>query len=607
MSPEEFSIIASTIPKEPGIYKYFSASNELLYVGKAKHLAKRVSSYFQKTNHSYKTIELVKRIKRIEFAITNNEHEALLLENSLIKEFQPKYNISLKDDKTYPYIVIKNEPFPRVFFTRRKFNDSSTYYGPYTSVQETKELIYFIKQNIALRTCKLNLSAKNIKAKKYKVCLEYHLGNCKGPCENLQTEQDYADDLFQLANLLKGNYSSVSQHFKQEMQTHAANMEFEKAQMYKRKLELLQSYKVKNTVVNIKTNIVDVFSIVEEGDATYVNYLAVNEGAIINTKTIWIEKKLEETTEEVLQFAITELRNEYKSEAKEIILPFDVNFALPDIIITVPKAGEKKKLLELSQKNADYFKYDIAKRKLLKLEEKSSAQKIEVLHQIKELLHLREVPLHIECFDNSNFQGTNPVSAIVVFKNGQPSRADYRRFKVKTVEGINDFATMSEAVLRRYKRLLMEQQPLPQLVIIDGGKGQLSAAMQSVKALNLPSSVTFVGLAKNEEEIFFPGDSESFKLPWDSDALKLIRRIRDEVHEHGITFHRDLRSKNAFNNELEQVPGIGPNTVKELLTQYKSLANIANRSAEDLAMVVGKRRANIIINYFTQKKNSNLD
>ncbi|GAB2836028.1 excinuclease ABC subunit UvrC [Ferruginibacter profundus] len=600
MTQQEFAEIASTIPTQPGIYKYYDAANELLYVGKAKHLRKRVSSYFSKTFTSYKTHELVQRIHHIEFTIVNSEQDAFLLENTLIKEFQPKFNINLKDDKSYPFIVIKKEPFPRVFFTRRRINDGSKYFGPYTSVVKVKELLDFIKQNILLRTCKLNLTDNNIKKGKFKVCLEYHLGNCKGPCEGLQTEEDYNEELNQLANLLKGNLSSVVQHFKKEMKDHAEKMEFEKAQIYQKKIEHLLSYQSKSTVVNTSIGKVDAFSILEDGNIAYINYLAVSNGAIVQTKTIILEKKLEETAAEVLAFGIAQLRSTFGSDATELIVPFEIDYPETDIIITVPKAGDKKKLLELSEKNVNYFKEDLRKKKMLNLEEKTADEKLEVLHQLQKDLQLKNIPIHIECFDNSNFQGSYPVSAMVCFLNGQPAKAEYRRYKVKTVTGINDFASMKEVVYRRYKRLLDEGRSLPQLVIIDGGKGQLSAAMQSVQELGLPASTTVVGLAKNEEEIFFPGDTQSIKLPWDSESLKLIRRIRDEVHNHGITFHRNLRSKGTFKNELEQVKGIGDATVDLLLKEFRSVKNIKLATVDELEKIIGKAKTKILTDYFKQ-------
>lgn len=601
MTQEAFSAIAHTIPTQPGIYKYYDSSNELLYVGKAKHLRKRVSSYFSKTFTSYKTHELVQRIHHIEFTIVNSEQDAFLLENTLIKEFQPKFNINLKDDKTYPYIVIKKEPFPRVFFTRRKLNDGSTYFGPYTSVVKVKELLDFIKENILLRTCKLNLTDNNIKKGKFKVCLEYHLGNCKGPCEGLQTAAAYEEELGQLANLLKGNLSPVIQHFKKEMKAYAEQLQFEKAAIYQKKIEHLLSYQSKSTVVNTNIGTVDVFSILEDGNIAYVNYLAVNNGAIVQTKTIELEKKLEEHAAEVLAFAIARLRSTFASIATEIIVPFEIDYPEGEITITIPKGGDRKKLLELSEKNVNYFREDLKKKKMLNLENKTPDEKLKVLLQVQKDLQLPNIPLHIECFDNSNFQGSYPVSAMVCFKNGEPSRAEYRRYKVKTVTGINDFASMKEVVYRRYSRLLNESSPLPQLVIIDGGKGQLSAAMESISQLNVPSTTTVVGLAKNEEEIFFPGDTESIKLPWDSESLKLIRRIRDEVHNHGITFHRNLRSKGTFKNELEQIKGIGENTAQILLKEFRSVKNIKQKTEAELTSVIGKAKTKIVMDYFREK------
>ena len=598
MTQKEFSALATTIPALPGIYKYYDNANELLYVGKAKHLRKRVSSYFSKTFSTYKTHELVQRIHHIEFTIVNSEQDAFLLENTLIKEFQPRFNISLKDDKTYPYIVIKNESFPRVFFTRRKINDGSQYLGPYTSVEKVRELLSFIRQTIRLRTCKLNLTETNIKKGKFKVCLEYHLGNCKGPCEGLQTLENYNEELQQLVNILKGNLSPVIQHFKKEMQHHVEIMEFEKAALYKNKIEHLKNYQVRSTVVNTRMGTVDVFSILEDGNIAYVNYLAVNAGTIVQTKTIMLEKQLEETPAEVLAFAAAQIRDSFGSTTNEIIVPFAIDFPGQDIIITIPKSGDKKKLLELSEKNVNYFREELKKRKMLNLEEKTTDEKLKVLTQLQKDLQLPAIPLHIECFDNSNFQGSYPVSAMVCFKNGEPSKGEYRRFKIKTVVGINDFASMTEVVYRRYKRLLNEEQPLPQLIIIDGGKGQLSAAMQSVSELNLPGTTTVVGLAKNEEEIFFPGDTESLKLPWDSQSLKFIRSIRDEVHRFGITFHRNLRSKGTFKNELEEIKGIGKATADILLKEFKSVKNIKTKSTEEIAGHIGKAKAALLNKYF---------
>lgn len=604
MTQEEFSKIAQTIPLQPGIYKYYDTDGGLLYVGKAKSLRKRVSSYFSKTFTSYKTHELVQRIRRIEFTIVNSEQDAFLLENSLIKNFQPIFNINLKDDKTYPYIVVKKEPFPRIFFTRRKINDGSQYLGPYTSVSKVRELLDFIKQNIPLRTCKLNLSPANIEKKKFKVCLEYHLGNCKGPCEGFQSLEDYEEGIDNVKSILKGNLSPVIQQYKTQLQDEVEKLEFEKAGITKKKLEYLQEYKSKSAVVNERIGTVDVFSILEENDTAYVNYLAVSNGSIILTKTIILTKKLDEPAAEVLGFAIAQLRETFNSEAKEIIVPFAIAFPDPAIEVSIPKAGDKKKLLELSEKNVDYFKDELQKKKMLLLEDKSAGEVKDVLVQLQKDLYLTSLPVHIECFDNSNFQGSYPVSAMVCFRNGLPSKNDYRRYNVKTVTGPNDFATMKEVVLRRYKRLTDEAQPLPQLVIIDGGKGQLSAAMESVQELGLAGKLTLVGLAKNEEELFFSGDSQSLKLPWDSESLKLIRRIRDEVHRFGITFHRNQRSKGSFKNELENIEGVGKSTIDTLLKKFKSVKKVKEAGAGALAETVGKSKAAIITAYFNSTKGS---
>lgn len=599
MTPESFQNIIKTLPNQPGIYKYFDEKNEMLYVGKAKHLRKRIASYFTKTFTGYKTHELVRRIKRIEFTIVDSEQDAFLLENALIKQFQPKFNINLKDDKSYPYLVIKNEPYPRVFLTRTKINDGSQYLGPFTSVAKVRELLDFIKQNIQLRTCKLNLTENNIQKKKFKVCLEYHLGNCKGPCEGYQSAEDYTQGLSQLKNLMKGNLYPVIQHFKQEMQLYVEKMEFEKAEFIRKKIDHLQNYQSRSRVVNEHVGNVDVFSILKDGDCAYVNYLMVNNGTIVLTKTITLEQKLDETPDEVLLFSIAQLRSTFNSEAKEIIVPLEISYPEKDIIVTLPRAGYKKKLLDLSEKNVNYFKEELRRKKMLQLEGKSDSEKKKALEQLQKDLHLPAVPLHIECFDNSNFQGSYPVSAMVCFKNGLPDKNNYRRFNVKTVQGINDFATMKEVVLRRYKRLVMENEPLPQLIIIDGGKGQLNAAVESINELGQQGKISLIGLAKNEEEIFFPGDQQSIKLPWNSESLKLIRRIRDEVHRFGINFHRNQRSRGTFVNELEQIKGIGKSTADALLKQFKSVKKIKELPEEELIKAIGTSKANIILNYFS--------
>lgn len=598
MTQQEFQQIAPTIPIQPGIYKYFDAGNNLLYVGKAKSLRKRISSYFTKTFTGYKTHELVNRIHRIEFTIVDSEQDAFLLENSLIKQFQPRFNINLKDDKSYPYIVIKKEPFPRIFLTRNKINDGSEYLGPFTSAGKVRELISFIRQYIPLRTCKLNLTQNNIQKGKFKVCLEYHLGNCKGPCEALQSEEDYAEGLQQVRQMLKGNLSPVIQKFREEMTALAANMQFEKAEMVRRKMEHLENYQSRSVIVSKHLGNLDVFSILKEHNIAYVNYLMVENGTIVQTHTVELETQLEETEEEVLAFAVANLREKLNSTAREIVLPFHIEYPDADVVITLPKGGDKKKLLDLSLKNVNYFKEELRQRKILQLEGRTDTEKKKVLEEIQQALQLPELPRHIECFDNSNFQGSYPVSAMVCFKDGVPSKQDYRHFNVKTVTGINDFATMKEVVYRRYKRLTEEQKPLPQLVIIDGGKGQLGAAMESIRELNLTGKMTVMGLAKNEEELFFPGDTESIKLPWDSEGLKLIRRIRDEVHRFGITFHRQKRSKGTFVNELENINGIGKQTATQLLKEFKSVKNIQSKTLEELATLVGKAKATLVYNHF---------
>lgn len=602
MTATQFQHIATTIPKNPGIYKYFDSNDELLYVGKAKHLRKRVSSYFTKTFTSYKTHELVQRIARIEFTIVNSEQDAFLLENTLIKQFQPRYNINLKDDKTYPFIVIKNEPFPRVFLTRRKINDGSVYLGPYTSVKRVRELMEFIKQTIQLRNCSLNLTDNNIKKGKFKVCLEYHLGNCKGPCEGLQTADDYEEDLSQLKNLLRGNLAPVISHFKAEMKEQVTLMAFEKAMLIKKKIEFLENYQSRSVVANSRTGDMDVFAILKEKELAFVNYLMVRNGAIIQTQTNKVEAQLDESIEEILSFSVAQLRTTFNSDATEIVVPFTIDYPQDEIKITVPKGGDRKKLLDLSEKNARHFIEEIKNKDRLQLNIKSP-DKLKLLQQLQADLQLQDLPVHIECFDNSNLHGSYPVSAMVCFKNGEPSKIDYRHFNVKTVVGINDFASMKEAVGRRYKRLKEEEQPFPQLVIIDGGKGQLSAAIEALVELGIEGHFTLIGLAKNEEEIFFSGDKESLKLPYNSASLKFIRRVRDEVHRFGITFHRLKRSKGTFKNELENIPGIGKATADELLKEFKSVKNIREvisqgKAEIEIGKVIGISKARVVVNYF---------
>ena len=598
MTQEQYQQLAHKLPADPGIYKYYDTSGILIYVGKAKCLKKRIASYFTKSQNSFKTIELVQKIEHIEFTIVDSEQDALLLENSLIKQYKPRYNILLKDDKGYPYLVIKKERFPRVFSTWKKYNDGSIYLGPFTSKGTIREVLSFVKQFIPLRTCKLNLSKENIDKQKFKPCLEYHLGNCLAPCAALQTEDDYLDSLEQLKNMLKGNMSQLMGHLKKQMQAHAEDLDFEKAAYLKNKIELLQTYQEKSVVVGKHFSNLDVFSIIKDGKLAYVNYLMVQNGSIIQTHTVPLEGKLDEPEDELLCFAIERIRADFNSLSTEIIVPYPIEYFDENITITVPKLGDKKKLLDLSIKNVTYFTRELQLKKILRLEGKTDSEKKFVLTELQSYLQLQETPTHIECFDNSNFQGSFPVSAMVCFKDGMPSKKDYRHYNVKTVEGINDFATMKEVVYRRYKRVKESGDPMPQLIVIDGGKGQLSAALESIEALGLTGSTTLIGLAKNEEELFFAGDSQSLKLPWDSDSLKLLRGIRDEVHRFGITFHRNKRSKGTFTTALENIEGIGPATREILLNQFKSVANIKKEPIQNIAALIGAKKAAALQKHF---------
>jgi excinuclease ABC subunit C len=601
MEKEQFKHIQSSIPQEPGIYQYFDDKGKLLYVGKAKHLRNRVSSYFLSNQHNLKTIELVQRIAEIKFTIVNSEHDAFILENELIKNYQPKYNINLKDDKTYPYIVIKNEAFPRVFLTRRKIKDGSTYIGPFTHVFAVRELINHIQETIPLRTCTLPLTPKNIQQGRFKVCLEYHLGNCKGPCQNFQTEADYANSIDQVKHLLKGNVKPLVQNLKETMQAEAAALAYEKANATKKKIDELERYQTKSEILTKQQEAMDVFSIAMEEDQAYVNYLMLQEGRIVQTHMLPLSTPLEESKETVLAFAIHYFRTQLESQAKEIIVPIEPDEKEQGVKYTVPKMGEKLHLLALSQKNVDYALQDWKHRQaLVKVSETAPVN--EVLNELKQLLSLPAVPNHIECFDNSNFQGAYPVSAMVCFKNGIPSKSDYRKFNIKTVVGINDFASMHETVLRRYSSVLQKKQPLPQLIIIDGGKGQLNAALDVLKELGIQDKVTTVGLAKNIEELFFPGDNSSILLNWNSAAHNLVRNIRDEVHRFGITFHRAQRSKGALENSLDHIEGIGPKTKETLLTYFKSVSKIKTANPNTLTELIGAAKTKILIAAFEKEK-----
>lgn len=601
MTKDDFLQQIDSIPSNPGIYKYFDTSDKIIYVGKAKHLRKRVTSYFVKEVDNFKTRRLVSEIVRMEFTIVDSEQDALLLENSLIKQYQPKYNMALKDDKSYPHIVIKNEPFPRIFLTRRnKLRDGSEYLGPFTSVDQVRAILELIKQTLPFRTCSLNLTKENIENKKFKACLEYHIGNCKAPCIGLQSQEDYDWHVNQVREVFKGKLGEITKHYKHEMQEHASQMQFEKAEIIKKRLEFIRNYQSKSIVVSSKNDNLDVCSIVSNEVVAFVNFMVIVQGSIIHTHTQRVEKKLDESDIEILAFALPLLREKFKSASKEVLLPFEIELN-ENLIQVIPKVGDKKKLIELSFQNANYALKEFQRKKALLLEDKTEEQNQQLLQQLQKDLKLNELPSHIECFDNSNFQGSYPVAAMVCFKNALPDKKEYRHFHIKTVEGINDFASMKEIVYRRYKRVLEEQKPLPQLIIIDGGKGQLSSAMESIRALGLQGKTTVVGLAKNIEELFFPGDSESLKLPFQSDTLNLVKRIRDEVHRFGITFHRKTRSKGIVKNELTSIEGIGEKTSEELLKKFRSVTKVKAASQEELELVIGKSKAQVLKNHFNLK------
>jgi excinuclease ABC subunit C len=590
--------IISSLPETPGIYKYFDKEGALIYIGKAKSLKKRVSSYFNKNHYeNRKTAIMVSRICNIEFTLVETEIDALLLENSLIKKFQPKFNINLKDDKTYPFICVKNEPFPRIFPTRNRIKDGSEYFGPYASGTMMHTILDLIKTIYPLRNCSFNLSKKNITELKFKTCLEFDIGNCKAPCVGLMNEEEYNQNIKNIKSILKGNLSEVKIHLKTLMQCASGELKFEEAARYKRKLDVLENYQSKSTIVTGIMNDVDIFSIVSDEKFAFINYLKVSNGIIIQTQTFEVKKKLEETDEELLGFAIAEVREEYHSTSKEIIVPFELDWSDDKIDIIVPKAGDRRKLLDLSLKNTLYYKKD----KLTKYEAVNPELKVDrVLTQMKNDLRLKELPHYIECFDNSNLQGTNPVSACVVFKDAKPSKKDYRIFNVKTVEGPNDFATMEEVIYRRYKRLKEEEQPLPNLIIIDGGKGQLSSAISSLQKLDLYGKIPVIGIAKRLEELFYPDDEFPLYLDKKSETLKIIQQLRDEAHRFGITHHRNRRSKNTFITELENIKGIGPETAKMLLKELKSVKKIQEASLELLINIIGSAKANLVKAYFEQ-------
>lgn len=584
------------IPHKPGIYQYFDSENKLIYVGKAKDLRNRVSSYFVNDRMlNAKTRVLVSKIRDVKFTIVDSEIEALLLENNLIKEHQPRYNVMLKDDKTYPSIVIKNEPFPRIYGTRKIVRDGSKYYGPYASVTMMKTMLEMIKGLYPLRTCNLALTDPNIKAGKFRVCLEYQIGNCKGPCESLQSREDYESNIADIKNILKGNTGAVLKHLRDQITEAANNMDFELAHKLKFKLDKLENYQSKSTVVSTLLHDIDVVSIASDPKYAFVNYLKVSNGSIVQTQTIELKKKLDESDRELLELAIAEFRNRFESDAKEIVVPFEVEIDDSNIKFTVPKLGDKKKLLELSQKNVLFFK----KSKLEQYEKLNPELRTErVLTQMQKDLHLSTLPRHIECFDNSNFQGKYPVSAMVVFKDGKPSKKDYRHFNVRTVEGPNDFATMKEVIGRRYGRVIEENQPLPDLIIVDGGKGQLSSAVEVLKQLDIYHKVPIIGIAKRLEEIYYPNDSVPLYIDKKSESLKIIQHLRDEAHRFGITHHRKRRDKGTLVTELELIEGIGPKTAENLLKYFKSVKKIKEATKDDLLEIVNLKQAQAVLGYF---------
>ena len=598
MTNEEFKAFSPSIPTDPGIYKYIDPDGVILYVGKAKNLRNRLASYFgDKKHQTGKTKVLVRNADHIEFTIVETEHDALLLENSLIKKHQPRYNVMLKDEKSpLIYICIKAERFPRVFTTRKTFRDGSSYFGPYLNKFKVDQISELIRKLFQLRTCTLNLSQDNIDKKKFKPCLEYHIKNCAAPCVGFESEAAYNDKIEQIKNMLKGNFAAVKSHLKSEMQRYAENLQFEQAQLTKDKLALFEDYQGKSTVVNPSIHDVDVFGIADDEKEAFINYLKVVNGAIIHTYTLTLTKNLDEDQETLLLYAIQVLRERFHSITKELIVPFKLQLPDPEIIITVPKIGDKKKLLELSEKNVQYHLLQKKKQAMNATGKQTSAERI--LRTLQADLHMEEVPLWLECFDNSNLQGTNPVSSCVVFKNAKPAKRDYRHYNVKTVEGPNDFATMEEVVYRRYKRLLAEDQGLPQLVIIDGGKGQLSAAMKSLRALGLEGKMTVIGIAKRLEEIFYPDDPVPALINKKSESLKLIQQARNEAHRFGITFHRNQRSKNFIKTELTEIPGIGAKTAEKLLQHFGSTARLREADAEEVIKIAGKSAAAKLATYF---------
>lgn len=595
---EEIQLKLKTLPELPGIYQYFDEKGKILYVGKAKNLKKRVSSYFTKTHDNGKTTVLVKQIVDIQYMVVDSEIDAYLLENNLIKKYRPKYNIQLKDDKTYPWICVKNEPFPRIFPTRNCIKDGSKYYGPYPSGKVMHTILDLIKDVYPLRTCALDLSAKKIAEQKHKVCLEYHIGNCLAPCVGLQSNEVYSDNIQQIEHLLKGNISTAIQQLKAKMLDFSNQLDFEAAQKIKLKIDTLQNYQARSTVVSPTIHEVEVCTLIDDNDACFVNYLSINNGAIIHTYTLEIKKKLDESREELLIFALMDFRERFNSQSKEVLTDCAIQQSVPGITFTIPQKGDKKQLVDLSIRNAKYYKLEKLKQVKIVDPERHTQR---ILEQLKADFRLKELPIHIECFDNSNIQGTNPVSACVVFKDAKPSKKDYRHFNIKTVVGPDDFASMEEVVYRRYKRLKEENESLPQLIIIDGGKGQLGAALKSLERLELRGQVAIVGIAKRLEEIFFPGDSLPLYLDKRSESLKVVQFLRNEAHRFGITHHRNQRSKSAITSELDTIEGIGPKTKEQLMLQFKTISNIKKATKESLISCIGKAKGDLIFQFFHSK------
>ncbi|MDD2564293.1 MAG: excinuclease ABC subunit UvrC [Salinivirgaceae bacterium] len=593
--------IASLLPENPGVYQFFDANDTIIYIGKAKNLRRRVLSYFTKTHDIARVRVMVKRIVRIEHIVVDTEIDALLLENNLIKKYQPRYNVLLKDDKTFPWICIKNEPFPRLFSTRNVVKDGSEYFGPFTSGWMVKTLIDFLRKTYYIRTCSLNLTPKNISEGKFRVCLEYQIGNCKGPCEALQSEDDYNNAIVQVRNVLKGNIKEAITHFRDQMNVCAKMYKFEEAEEAKQKMLLLENYQSKSTIVNASINNVDVFSLDLSENIVYVNYLKVIHGSIIQSYTLEIRKRLNESNVDILQMAIIEIRDRFQSTSNEAIVPFDPEVDIEGLKFIVPQKGDKKKLLELSLKNAKYYKLE----RLKQSEKANPALRTERLMSLMQReLNLSKPPLHIECFDNSNLQGTNAVAACVVFKNGKPSKKEYRKFHIKTVEGIDDFASMREIISRRYSRMLEENASLPDLIIVDGGKGQLSSAYETLLSLKIENRVSLISIAKRLEEIFIPNDPIPLYIDKNSQTLKVIQHLRNESHRFGITFHREVRSKEFVKSELDSIKGIGPKTIEKLLLEFKTIDNLKIQSLDTISAIVGADKAQTVIEHFKLKDTS---